>query len=148
MAGVDAPENGHWGNPKQPYAKESIKWLEDQVLGKTVYCQVGLRDHHGRIVAMPMIFRRFFPRLLSKGKCLSLELLRKGYGITYEGTGEYYGGYTKEEFRREEEIAKKARKGMWRNGPNGVETPSDYKRRYGRLSIDAGVATEGPDRRS
>lgn len=131
IAGVDAPEKGHFGNPTQPYAEESIQWLKSQVLGKRVYCQVGHRDQHNRIVAIPMVFPRFVPKFLAKGKCISLELLRAGYGVTYEKKDAYYGGYAKEEYQRYEALAKEARKGMWENGTD-VETPTEYKRRYGR----------------
>jgi hypothetical protein len=115
---------------------------------------------------MPVIFPRFVPRFLSKGKCVSFELLRAGHGVMYDGVSSYYGDYTKEDFRRLEERARyvtfvlfnfcasllrgfgafrEARKGMWIKGASAVETPSEYKRRYSRPVSDTALAADDPD---
>lgn len=50
IAGVDAPELAHFGNPAQPHAKESLQWLTSAVEGKRVKCQLLRKDQYGRIV--------------------------------------------------------------------------------------------------
>ena len=51
MAGMDAPEAAHFGRPAQPYAAESLAWLKSKLEGRTVYCQVVLRDQYQRLVS-------------------------------------------------------------------------------------------------
>ena len=51
-------------------------------------------------VAMPYLKPRFLPGFLTKGKCLSLEMVREGWGVTYDQAGAEYGPYGKEEFMR------------------------------------------------
>lgn len=51
IAGVDAPELAHFGNPAQPHGKESLEWLTKTVLGKRLRVQVLRRDQYGRIVS-------------------------------------------------------------------------------------------------
>jgi endonuclease YncB( thermonuclease family) len=50
IAGVDAPENAHFGNPSQPHAKESLEWLRRTLIGKKMSCQLLRKDQYNRIV--------------------------------------------------------------------------------------------------
>jgi endonuclease YncB( thermonuclease family) len=36
IAGIDAPECAHFGNPAQPFSKEALEWLKEYVNGRTV----------------------------------------------------------------------------------------------------------------
>ncbi|KAJ7056550.1 hypothetical protein C8F01DRAFT_1154070 [Mycena amicta] len=136
IAGVDAPEAAHFGRPGQPYAEEALAWLKQQVLGKTVYCQLLRRDQYSRIVAVVNLPPRLLPGSLFYGKWLSLEMLKAGWVTTYEQAGAEYGKWSKEEFNRVENEAKAKRVGMWAKGTN-VESPSEFKRRHAQ-----GVASE------
>ena len=51
IAGVDAPEMAHFGNPAQPYAKEAFDWLTKEVTGKRVKVQLLRKDQYNRIVS-------------------------------------------------------------------------------------------------
>lgn len=51
IAGVDAPENAHFGNPAQPHARESLEWLRATILGKRMRCQLLAKDQYNRIVS-------------------------------------------------------------------------------------------------
>lgn len=51
IAGVDAPELAHFGNPAQPHARESLKWLTKTVEGKRVKVEMLRKDQYGRIVS-------------------------------------------------------------------------------------------------
>ena len=55
---------------------------------------------------MPYLARRILPGFSIKGKCVSLELVRAGYAVTYEKEGGYYGKYGKAGFLRIEADAK------------------------------------------
>ncbi|RPD53641.1 SNase-domain-containing protein [Lentinus tigrinus ALCF2SS1-7] len=129
MAGVDAPEAGHFGRPSQAFAEESLAWLKNQVENKFVYCQLVRRDQYGRIVAVPHLKPRLLPNSLATGKNLPLEMLRAGWGSVYEQAGAEYGPRGVEEFLRVQSEAQKARRGIWQRGTSG-ETPAEYKRRY------------------
>ncbi|KAF9463401.1 hypothetical protein BDZ94DRAFT_1259266 [Collybia nuda] len=133
IGGVDAPEAAHFGRPAQPYSAESLAWLRDTILGKTVYCQPLRRDQYSRVVANVRLSPRILPGALVSGKNLSLEMLRAGWVTTYEQAGAEYGESTKEEFLRVEAEAKAAKRGMWKHGVN-AETPAEYKRRHASAS--------------
>jgi endonuclease YncB( thermonuclease family) len=51
IAGVTAPVKRSWHEAGQPNAKEAQKWLEGQILGQTIWCQVATKDRHHRIVS-------------------------------------------------------------------------------------------------
>ncbi|GBE87005.1 Probable endonuclease [Sparassis crispa] len=129
LAGVDAPEAGHFGRPAQAYAQESLAWLKNQTEGKMVYCQLLRRDQYGRIVAHPHLKPWLLPAFLSRGKCVPLEMLRAGWVGVYEQAGAEYGHGGKEAYMRIQSEAQAARRGMWKHGTDG-ETPAEYKRRY------------------
>ncbi|KAJ2986752.1 hypothetical protein NUW54_g9645 [Trametes sanguinea] len=129
IAGVDAPETGHFGRPAQPFSGESLTWLKNQVEGKFVYCQLVRRDQFGRIVSAVHLKPRLFPGWLATGKDLSLEMLRAGWASVYEQAGAEYGRSGLEEFLRVQKEAQRAKRGMWKYGTQG-ETPAEYKKRY------------------
>jgi endonuclease YncB( thermonuclease family) len=51
MAGIDAPERPNFGRSGQPYADDAMAWLKSKIEGRTVYCQLVLRDQYQRIVS-------------------------------------------------------------------------------------------------
>lgn len=129
IAGVDAPEHAHFGKPEQPYAKESLAWLRQKILGKVVYCQLIRRDQYHRVVSNVHLAPRLFPGAFFFGKNLAVEMLRAGCATTYEQAGAEYGKQGKEEYLRVEKEARAARRGMWAKGMT-TETPAEYKRRH------------------
>ncbi|KXN85225.1 putative endonuclease LCL3 [Leucoagaricus sp. SymC.cos] len=133
VAGVDAPEASHFGRIEQPYAAESLAWLQEKILGKVVYCRLIRRDQYSRVVANVHLAPRFLPGAFFFGKNLPLEMLRAGCATTYEQAGAEYGKEGKEEYLRVEAEARAARKGMWRKGVT-IETPAEYKRRHASVS--------------
>ncbi|RDB17699.1 putative endonuclease LCL3 [Hypsizygus marmoreus] len=146
IAGVDAPEAAHFGRPAQPYAAESLAFLRDTILGKLVYCQLLHRDQYSRIashVANVVLSPRILPGAFVSGKSLSLEVLRAGWGTTYEQAGAEYGKWGKEKFLQVESEAKAARRGMWAKGTS-AETPAEYKRRFASASSVAEAEAAKP----
>ncbi|KAL4063066.1 hypothetical protein V8B97DRAFT_2026509 [Scleroderma yunnanense] len=138
IAGVDAPEGAHFGKPAQPHAEESLLWLRKRIEGRTVYCQLVRKDQYGRIIAVPLVSRRFLPTFLCKrwGSPLALEMLRSGMVTTYEQAGAEYGPWSREEFLRVEAEARASRRGMWKYGRVG-ETPAEYKKRHALLQTSS-----------
>ncbi|KAJ7914881.1 hypothetical protein B0H13DRAFT_2232044 [Mycena leptocephala] len=147
IAGVDAPEAAHFGRPSQPFAEESLAWLRQEILGKTVYCQLLRRDQYSRIVSIVALPPRFLPGSWTSGKSLSLEMLKSGWVTTYEQAGAEYGKWGKEEFIRVENEAKAARRGMWANGTT-AESPSEYKRRHAQAEASGSSDTKVADKRA
>lgn len=103
-----------------------------------------------------MLPPRFLPAFLTPrfGRCLSLEMLRDGWAVTYEQAGAVYGKWGKEHFLELEAKAKlvvyphfslyffscilvylysyenrAARRGQWASGAPS-ESPAEYKRRH------------------
>ncbi|KAK0668110.1 putative endonuclease [Cercophora samala] len=138
IAGVDAPEGGHFGRTAQPFAAEAQKFLDSYILNRRVRAYVWRRDQYDRIVATVYVRRPpFFLR-----KDISMELIKQGFATTYEAkTGAEFGGPTKEvEYKAAEEVARQKGKGMWSLERGGgffhpskkaqqIESPMAYKRR-------------------
>ncbi|KAL9107871.1 MAG: hypothetical protein Q9227_007289 [Pyrenula ochraceoflavens] len=126
LAGVDAPELGHWGNEAQPGAKDALEWLKRYVGGRRVSVRLLKPDQYGRVVGTAWV-----RKLSSLGmrRDISLEMLREGLACVYEAkAGAEFGG-REEKYREAEARAKKARKGMWAVGKKEFESPRDYKTR-------------------
>ncbi|KAI0632698.1 hypothetical protein C8Q77DRAFT_1059037 [Trametes polyzona] len=150
IAGVDAPESGHFGRPSQPHSEDSLAWLKSQVEGKFVYCQLVRKDQYGRIVSVVHLKPRLLPGWLATGRDLSLEMLKAGWASVYEQAGAEYGRSGLEEFLRVQTEAQyiflpcvvRTKKGMWKHGTKG-ESPAEYKKRY-REAAAAGVPVDNP----
>ncbi|WRT67742.1 uncharacterized protein IL334_004714 [Kwoniella shivajii] len=125
IAGVDAPENAHFGQPAQPHAKESLEWLRSTIIGKKMRCQLLAKDQYNRIVAVPYI-----NRLLWFDKPLPLLMLKEGMAVVYEAGGAEYGPWGLEKMKFIEAQAKSSKKGLW--SIKKFEHPSDYKARMKR----------------
>ncbi|WWC70799.1 uncharacterized protein I206_104751 [Kwoniella pini CBS 10737] len=125
IAGVDAPENAHFGQPAQPHAKESLDWLRTTIIGKKMKCQLLAKDQYNRIVAVPYI-----NRLLWFDKPLPLLMLKEGMAVVYEAGGAEYGPWGIEKMKSLEAQAKSSKKGLW--ALKKFEHPSDFKARMKR----------------
>ncbi|EIW66747.1 hypothetical protein TREMEDRAFT_34464 [Tremella mesenterica DSM 1558] len=122
IAGVDAPENAHFGNPSQPHAQESLDWLRSTINDKRMKCQLLRKDQYGRIVAVPYIRRMILP-----DKPLPLLMLSEGMAVVYTSSGAEYGPWGLKRLQEIESRAKAAKKGLWAS--KKVELPSTYKKR-------------------
>ncbi|KAK8858546.1 hypothetical protein IAR55_002775 [Kwoniella newhampshirensis] len=125
IAGVDAPENAHFGQPAQPHAKESLEWLRTTILGKRMRCQLLAKDQYQRIVAVPYICRTFW-----FDKPLPLLMLKQGMAVVYEAGGAEYGPWGIEKMKAIEAEARAAKRGLW--SLKKFEHPSAFKARMKR----------------
>ncbi|KAF9381951.1 putative endonuclease lcl3 [Podila verticillata] len=124
VAGVDAPENAHFGMPAQPFGKESLEWLRNEINGKSVLIQPYARDRYDRVVAMAW-YPRFLPFLPKKN--VSVEMLKIGYGQIYRQAGSEYGGMLKE-FEKIEAKAKSRKIGIW--SQKDMVTAAEHKKKH------------------
>ncbi|KAL8646666.1 MAG: hypothetical protein Q9226_006762, partial [Calogaya cf. arnoldii] len=123
IAGVDAPEMAHFGNPAQPFSKEAFDFLTSYVLHRRVRVYVHKRDHYDRAVGTVYV-RKWLLR-----RDVGLQMLKSGLATVYEAkVGAEYGGM-EAKYRMAEKGAKLKKKGMWRGGMKGYESPRDYKTR-------------------
>ena len=123
LAGVDAPEGAHFGNPAQPYAKEAQNWLERYIGGRRVRVTLWARDRYERVVGSVHVWR------WNGYRNVSLDMVKAGWATMYLQAGAEYGGI-KETLERCERTARLQRKGMWKHGLRNYESPADYKKRH------------------
>lgn len=138
IAGIDAPEMAHFGNPAQPYSDTAMAWLKEVLEGRRVRVYTLRRDQYERVVATAFlrrtpseitwrILKAMAPwsRDTTLGPILKrdvgLEMLKAGLATVYEArVGAEFGAQGMEEVYKEAE--RKARSegvGMWR-GQGGV----------------------------
>ncbi len=86
LAGIDAPEGAHFGNPAQPYAAEAQAWLTSYVLGRRVRVTLLARDRYERVVCSVKVWRWGIRR------DVSLEMVKAGWAEVYVNYGAEYGG--------------------------------------------------------
>ncbi|KAI1448053.1 SNase-domain-containing protein [Annulohypoxylon stygium] len=123
LAGVDAPENAHFGRPAQPYATDALAWLSSYILGRQVRARIYKRDQYDRVVATVFV-RRWLLR-----RDVGLEMLKRGLATVYEAKiGAEFGGL-EEKYKAAEKKAKEKKRGIWGIEPEVFESPRDYKTR-------------------
>ncbi|KOS19296.1 putative endonuclease [Escovopsis weberi] len=132
LAGVDAPEGAHFGQPGQPYAAEALKWLQDYIQHRDVRAYIYKKDQYDRIVATVYV-RRWLIR-----RNVGLEMVKRGLATTYEAkTGAEFGGI-KEVYEKAEAEAKRRRIGMWTGKPSKFESPRQYKTKWAAAAKNKG----------
>ncbi len=127
IAAVDAPEIAKQGKEGQPYSQESKTFVESKLLNKEVKVKLLSRDQYGRVIGLVKFKEGGIFGFFRKEKDLSEELLKRGLATVYrQGGGQYDGSIKRWESIEEEAI--KRRKGMWKNGADKVQLPSDFKK--------------------
>lgn len=121
LAAVDAPEVAKYGQPGQKFADEAKKFAQEQILRKDVTVKLLGKDQYNRVIGLVKY------ELNGKTYDLSEELLSRGYAVVYRQGGAKYDGKI-ERWNNLENIAKLEKKGIWKDGVDAAELPSDYKR--------------------
>ncbi len=128
LAGIDAPECAHFGQPGQPYGPIVKDFLSKQLTGQFVRVEMLRRDQYGRIVGSTTT-KRFSILGWYFARNWSVELLQRGYAVVYEGVGEMYGTkYSKESLQKMEQTARRKKLGMFASKATS-ESPRDYKKK-------------------
>ena len=127
LAGIDAPEGAHFGNPAQPYSKEALDWLTEYILHRRVRAYVYKKDQYDRAVATVYVRRGLLRR------DVGYRMLKLGLATVYEAkTGIEFGPGLEDKYRKAEWWAKTRRKGLWESANDkDFETPRDYKTKHG-----------------
>ncbi|KAI5300641.1 putative endonuclease lcl3 [Ascosphaera atra] len=147
LAGVDAPELAHFGNPSQPYGAEALSFLKSYVLHRRVRAYIHRPDQYQRVVATVYVNRLPWPLhavglplpFWVYGRDVGLQMLRRGLATVYEARfgAEFGGDRMEKKYRRAEWWAQWWRKGMWalkknagkKKGVGFFETPREFKTR-------------------
>lgn len=121
LCGVDAPERAHFGKSAQPYSEEALLWLRYKLLGKFVWIKPLAIDQYGRCISKVKYCT------WTGSKNVSLEMIKQGIGVVYEGkVGAEFDG-DENLFKYHELVAKKAKLGVW--GLRKFESPGSHKRK-------------------
>ena len=92
------------------------------VKGRRVKVRCYARDQYGRVVGS----LSYGPPLVRRD--LSSEMVKAGLGAIYRGSGACYGAHNLAWWERLETKAQEARLGMWVNGVDKAQLPSDFKK--------------------
>lgn len=139
IAGVDAPELAHFGQPAQPYGEEALAFLKSMVHGRRVRVWLWRPDQYGRVVGTVYVRRWLGLWKTDVGQ----SMLKAGMATIYEAkTGAEFGG-KEETYRRNEAAARSSGKGLWSlAGKKGFESPRQFKDRgkeeSGKMKDDVG----------
>lgn len=129
IAGVDAPELPHFGQPGQRGGREALDWLKAYLLGKRVRVWIYRRDQYERVVGSVKVWRWGWRR------DLGAEMLKAGWATVYEArTGAEFGGM-EDKYRHLEAGARGKGKGMWAwegKGGAALESPREFKTRMAK----------------
>ncbi|KAF2498627.1 SNase-domain-containing protein [Lophium mytilinum] len=133
IAGIDAPEMAHFGHPAQPYSKEAYDWLSAYILNRRVRAKIYRRDQYDRVIATVFVRKGLFRR------DVGLEMLKSGLATIYEAKSGSEFGKFEEKYRKAEEKARLATKGIWTQPSlwerlrgqraKDMESPREYKTR-------------------
>lgn len=134
LAGIDAPELAHFGNPAQPFSKEAFEFLVALIHQRRITVDLISKDRYNRIVGMVFVRRwKFFPFTQN----VSLRMVQKGLATVYRSAGAEYGDYAPQ-LEKAESKAKKNKVGIWSLSSVEFESPKDYKLKYSSSSSSTG----------
>lgn len=121
LYGIDAPETykmnkrtGQVSLPGQPYGDESMKALENKIMGKNVTIVILEIDKYRRMVGM----------ILLNSRNINLEMIREGHA---EAFIEYLDEPYRSEFIKTEQQARSAHKGIW--SIRNYERPREFRKK-------------------
>lgn len=129
LAAVDAPETAKKGNPGQPFAEEAKAFTRDRLEGKEVDVKLLATDQYSRAIARVQYkASNGLFGLFSQKRDISEDLLSEGLAVVYRQGGAQYDG-DRNHWLALESKAQKERKGLWYQGTENVDLPSDYKKK-------------------
>lgn len=132
IAAVDTPETAKFGSEGQKLGPAATEFAKSKLFQKKVSVKLLSRDQYGRVVGLVKykepktgFFASIFGGEVEKD--ISEELLRNGLGVVYRQGGAQYDGSIAR-WEEIENIAVKNKKGIWVNGRDNADLPSDYKK--------------------
>lgn len=121
LYGIDAPETAKGSKPGQPYGEESFQALRQKVDRQPVRLDVMDIDKYKRLVAIVWMSDRNINR----------EMISDGAAWAYR---KYLNRAHASEWISDEEQARKASKGLWRQGGN-IQPPWEFRRTIKKGSV-------------
>ena len=125
LAGIDAPEMGHFGGKPQPLAPEALEWLKKRTLHRTVHVRLMRLDQYSRAVCLVHTTPQPFLLFWWWHRHVNVEMVREGLACVYRLGGKEYGA-SERTLEAAERDAKRRRKGIW--GLKNLILPSEYKK--------------------
>ncbi|WBW71830.1 mitochondrial nuclease Lcl3, implicated in DNA repair [Schizosaccharomyces osmophilus] len=124
LAGVDAPESGHFGKKAQPFSLEAKQFLSKTLLHRNVRITPLKIDQYSRLVAGVQYYpiSHFFWK-----RDIGPAMVQKGLAVVYDGTDGVFYPSSKERLQFLEKKAKKKQLCLWSQGKHLV-LPSEHKR--------------------
>jgi endonuclease YncB( thermonuclease family) len=118
LVGIDAPETSKRKNePGQPFGQVSTQHLASLVLNRTVEIKTYGLDRYGRVLG----------EVFQEGRNINLMMVAEGLAETYRGRPAK--GQDMDPYRKAENEAKIARKGMWAMGER-YASPMDWRKAH------------------
>ena len=149
IAGIDAPEMAHFGNPAQPHSQEAFDWLTAFVGNKFVRVFPYRKDQYERVVCA--VYRRRFGFWNTD---VGLQMLKRGLATVYEAKSGSEFGEQEDVYRAAEADAKARGVGIWaKQGvlgkllgrePERTESPREYKTRIAHEDKAPATKTAAP----
>lgn len=127
IAAVDTPETAKQGNPGQKFANEAKEFAERKLLNKQTRIKLLSRDQYGRVIGLVKYRDSGFLSWFRSDRDISEELLKQGLASVYRQGGAQYDGSV-ERWNLLEKAAQSRKKGMWENGIDKADLPSNYKK--------------------
>jgi micrococcal nuclease len=121
LAAIDCPEIAKFGNPDQPFAQEAKSFVQQKLFQKDIKLKLLGMDFYHRAVGR--ISYKENNRLYD----LSEELLKKGLAVVYRGKKVFLDEEPLEKWFSLENQAIQKKLGMWKDGVEKVELPSEFK---------------------
>lgn len=129
ICAVDTPEISHMGKPAQDFSKEAVDFATNKILGKRVKLKLQGKDRYGRALAFVEYTDNRGMKIFNSKNDLSEQLLKNGLAIVYRQGGAQYGGSI-DKWNYLEDAAIRQRRGLWVNGKDNADLPSEYKKTY------------------
>lgn len=115
LYGIDSPETKKPQWPEQPYSEAAEDYLARLIEGKTVTCELKDIDRNQRPVCI----------VTANGKNVNIEMIRAGYAWAYV---KYLSRPYASEYIGVEEVARQAKKGLWKE--NNPTPPWEFRKIY------------------
>lgn len=119
LAGIDAPELRYKRRPGQPFSREAKKLLESLVSGKVVTLK-----SHGLGT-----YNRQLAEIFADGINVNLALVTAGMAELYRG--DPINGLDIDQYKRAQNGAKRAYRGIWSLGPR-YQSPKSWRKAHPR----------------
>jgi len=118
LVGIDAPEISHKKHePGQPFSQQSTQYLAKIALNRSADVKSYGADRYGRVLGEVFV----------DGNNVNLEMVKAGLAEVYRGTPAPDQDVSP--YRKAEEEARKAGKGMWAQG-NKYVSPREWRRTH------------------